>query len=458
MSETIRYESRQVPTAGDRYLGLLAIVLLGYALMGKGFAYIGFPPLYVGEIACLLGILAFARSGACVASVATLPGVLLATLMIWVVLRTIPYVDVYGFDALRDSVIVLYGIFAFIVIALVLEDERRIDTALRYYSFFVTMLPVMLVGYVVTRFWQDNIPIFGPNIPILDVQGSAVGMHLTGAAVFVLIGYRRASPLVLVAWLALFVLAGSVNRGAMLSVIVPVVLATLMLGRWRALLVAAVSAVALFGVAYVVEASYSHFHEAEESDKRPVSAHQIVDNIKSIFGEGGEQSEGTKQWRIDWWHVIREKAVEGSNFWTGRGFGLDLATADGFETPPDPSNPRPIPLSRSPHSAHMNILARAGMPGFILWLALLISWGVMMLGAMFSARSRGQEQWTGLFLFISCYAAAVVINASVDVVLEGPMQGIWFWCLFGFGIGSVMVYRSQIASEQVDSEEGDPGG
>ncbi len=27
--------------------------------------------------------------------------------------------------------------------------------------------------------------------------------------------------------------------------------------------------------------------------------------------------------------------------------------------------------------------------------------------------------------------------------IEGPMQGIWFWCLFGFGIGSVMIYRAQ---------------
>ena len=40
----------------DRYLALLTIVLLGYALMGKGFAYLGFPPLYVGEIAFLAGI------------------------------------------------------------------------------------------------------------------------------------------------------------------------------------------------------------------------------------------------------------------------------------------------------------------------------------------------------------------------------------------------------------------
>jgi hypothetical protein len=34
-----------------------------------------------------------------------------------------------------------------------------------------------------------------------------------------------------------------------------------------------------------------------------------------------------------------------------------------------------------------------------------------------------------------------VINASFDVALEAPMQGIWFWCLIGFGIGTTMIYR-----------------
>jgi hypothetical protein len=48
-----------------------------------------------------------------------------------------------------------------------------------------------------------------------------------------------------------------------------------------------------------------------------------------------------------------------------------------------------------------------------------------------------------LFLFAICYVLAILINASFDVVLEAPMQGIWFWCLFGFGVGSVMVYRAQ---------------
>ena len=78
MSDTLKDLSRRTLTAGDRYLALLAIVLLGYALMGKGFAYIGFPPLYVGEIAFLTGIVVFVRSGVLVASLATLPSLVLA--------------------------------------------------------------------------------------------------------------------------------------------------------------------------------------------------------------------------------------------------------------------------------------------------------------------------------------------------------------------------------------------
>ena len=84
--------SRGALSEGDRYLALLAIVLLGYALMGKGFAYLGFPPLYVGEIALLTGIVVFLRIGAFAGALATLPALLLVALMAWVLARTLPFV------------------------------------------------------------------------------------------------------------------------------------------------------------------------------------------------------------------------------------------------------------------------------------------------------------------------------------------------------------------------------
>jgi hypothetical protein len=442
MSDALNDVSRRTLTAGDRYLALLAIVLLGYALMGKGFAYIGFPPLYVGEIAFLTGIAVFVRSGVLVASLATLPSLVLAATMMWVLARTVPFVSVYGFDALRDSVVILYGGFAFIVIGLLLEDARRIDTVLRYYSAFLVSFPAMAVGFWLTKYWVDYIPkLYGPNVPIIDITASSLGTHLAGTAVFVLVGYRKVSFLWVVVWIVTLAMLGATNRGAMLAALVPIMFAMIMLGRLRSMLITLAAGLGILGLLYASEDTFTQYEEAKDSIERPVSAHQIVENLKSIVGQSGQQTEGTKQWRLDWWDVIINDTFHGPSFWTGRGFGLNLADADGFSG--TSSNPRP-PL-RSPHSVHMTLLARAGVPGVVLWSLVLISWGGMMLRAMLVARARGHKQWAELFLFVTCYAISIIINSSVDVTLEGPMQGIWFWCLFGFGTGTVMVYRAQAA-------------
>lgn len=445
MSDALNDVSRRTLTAGDRYLALLAIVLLGYALMGKGFAYIGFPPLYVGEIAFLTGIAVFVRSGVLVASLATLPSLVLAATMMWVLARTVPFVSVYGFDALRDSVIILYGGFAFVVIGLLLEDARRIDTVIRYYRTALVVFPAISVGFWLTKYWADYIPrLYGPNQPIIEITGSSLGTHLAGTAVFALVGYRKVSFLWVVVWIVTLAMLGATNRGAMLAALVPITFAMIMLGRLRSMLTTLAMGLGILGLLYAAEDTFTQYEEAKDSIERPVSAHQIVENLKSVVGQSGQQTEGTKQWRLDWWDVIINDTFHGPNFWTGRGFGLNIADEDGFAGTRSSSG-LDRPLTRSPHNAFMTLLARAGVPGVVLWSLVLISWSGMMLRAMLVARARGHKQWTGLFLFITCYAMSIIINAAFDVTLEGPMQGIWFWCLFGFGIGSVMVYRAQPA-------------
>ena len=444
MSDALNDVSRRTLTAGDRYLALLAIVLLGYALMGKGFAYIGLPPLYVGEIAFLTGIAVFVRSGVLVASLATLPSLVLAATVMWVLARTVPFVSVYGFDALRDSVVILYGGFAFIVIGLLLEDARRIDTVLRYYNILPASFPAILVGFCLTLYWNEYIPSFYGSMPIVEITTSAVGTHLAGTMVFVLIGYRKVSFLWFFVWLATLIIVASTNRGAMLAALGPVAFALLMLGRLRLMLTIVAAGLTILAVLLAVEATFGQYEEANQSVERPVSAHQIGANAKSIVGYSGDQTEGTKKWRLDWWDLIINETFHGPTFWTGRGFGLNIADEDGFAGTRSSSG-LDRPLTRSPHNAFMTLLARAGVPGVVLWSLVLISWSGMMLRAMLVARARGHKQWTGLFLFITCYAMSIIINAVFDVTLEGPMQGIWFWCLFGFGIGSVMVYRAQPA-------------
>jgi hypothetical protein len=440
-TDSLRTASRDAVSEGDRYLALLAIVLLGYALMGKGFAYLGVPPLYVGEIALLTGIVVFLRIGAVFVTLATWPALLLVALMALALARTLPFIGLYGFDSLRDSVVVIYGCFAFIVIGLLLEDARRINTLLRYYGIMLTCLPAMLAGFGLEKFYGESIPrLFGP-VPIVDIGASAFGTHLAGTAVFVLIGYRKVGFLWLVVWLAGLALIGATNRGATLAVIVPVAMAMLVLGRYRLMLTTVVTTVSLLAGLFTLESTFGAYDEAKDSMERPVSAHQIVENAKSIVGQSGEQAEGTKKWRLSWWEIIINDTVHGPNFWTGRGFGINLADADGFAAGMGYGHDRPP--TRSPHDVHMTLLARAGIPGVALWGLVLVSWFGMMTRAMLAARARGHERWVELLLFIVCYATAILINATFDVTLEGPMQGIWFWCLFGFGIGSVMIYRAQ---------------
>lgn len=65
-----------------------------------------------------------------------------------------------------------------------------------------------------------------------------------------------------------------------------------------------------------------------------------------------------------------------------------------------------------------------------------------MLRAAHLAWRRGDLDWARYFVFLLCYVASIVIDASFDVALEGPMLGIPFWILFGIGVGSLMVYRA----------------
>jgi O-Antigen ligase len=433
----------------DRYLVLLAAALLGYATLGKGFAYLGFPPLYIGEIALLTGCIVLLRTRCIVATLGSLASVLLAVNIAWTLLRTLPFVQAHGFDAPRDSVVIMYGGFAFIVIAILLEDGRRIDTLVRYYGTFVSFyVPAIPFIFAINHYFEESIPhLPGTDVRMLWLGPSEVATHLAGAAVFALVGFRRATPL----WIALLVATLTIvcawSRGGMLAFAVPVAFGAFAAGRLRQLAALVVVGLAVFGAAYVLEPAFIDYHDARSSPERSVSTRQLVTNVESMTGQGGQQEQGTKRFRLDWWNIIVDDTFNGPHFWGGRGFGLNLADADGFGS----SRSKNAPPLRSPHNVHMTILARSGVTGLVLWGALLASWLGMLTRAMWIARRRGHAEWAGLFVFIACYAIAIVINGTFDVTLEAPMQGVWFWCLFGFGIGSVMIYRAQ--SDDRDSRE-----
>src|SRR5260370_14270717 len=214
--------------SGDAYLVLLSSVLLGYAIVGKGFASLGLPPVYIGEIALLTGVVIFWRTRCLAGVLTTLPALLLATTMAWVLLRTLPFIGAYGIDALRDSVVVMYGGFAFIVTALLLEDGRRINKIVQYYGAFLKIyVPLVPFIFIICRYLEEFLPkIPGTDVPILQVQPTDLAPHLAGAAVFALVGLRKVTRPWLVFLLVGLAMVGAVARGPMLAEILPITAST----------------------------------------------------------------------------------------------------------------------------------------------------------------------------------------------------------------------------------------
>lgn len=418
----------------DRYLGLFCVSLAGYATMGKGFAQLGAPPLYVGEIILALGLVVLARTGCWIAMLASLPSIILSAIVGLVAYMVATDFPTHGIDAVRDGVIVLYGLFAFVVIGILLENPERLEWVLAAYSRFVWLYPFIAIPALMAPDYANLIPtVPGADTPIVYLRLGEGASHLAGVAVFGLLGLRRVSRL----WVLMLPCCTAlimVSRGAMLALLIPIAVAALLGGRLTRLVPILSIICAVFVGAYVFGLSITL------QDGRSIGPQQVIDNVASITGvggvSGGTNLSETKAWRLFWWDTITGYTIRGDHFWTGKGFGVNLAVDDGFSTPETAT-------LRAPHSAHMSMLARAGVPGLLLWITLLVTVLGTLLWNMFVARTHNDNRWADLFLFFACYILAIVIDASFDVALEGPMLGIWFWTLVGFGIGSTMIYRAQ---------------
>lgn len=436
-----RWRRRAAADYNDRYCVLLAVALVGYAVMGKGLAYVGIAPLYVSEIVLFLGLLAFLRTRWIVAVLTTGPTLLAALLLLWVMARTIPYIAAYKVDALRDSVIGIYALFAFITIALIGEKPARLGEAIRFLGAFTAFYgAIAFVLYYLSRAAAELLPVFpGSPVPIIFVRSGEVAVHVSAAATFALLGLRRVGLLWIMLVVAGAVIVSAQSRGGMLAILGPVFLGLLLSGRVGIAGGFGLVVAGVLGLAHTLDLSIDL-----AQGPRNLSAQQIFQNFGSIFSSSADmQLDGTKMWRVRWWEAIKDYTLNGEYFWTGKGFGINLAEADGFSAGQSPGEP---PL-RSPHNGNMTILARAGVPGLALWVAMLVSWCLRLLKDMLVARQRGEREWAHFFLFLICYLLALLINASFDVTLEAPMLGIWFWVLFGLGVAASMVYREHAARD-----------
>lgn len=420
---------------GEVWFGALCIALAGYAIAGKGFAYIGIPPLFIGEILAVVGVAILLTSRGLWQVMRMPPVWCAAALCGWGVVRTLPYIAEYDVDALRDLVIVGYAVFGFAVAATVIASPWLLTVAIERYRWmakaFLCVVPILFVAQHVLGDAMPNWP--WAAAPILHAKGGDVMVHCAGIVAFWIAGFAGATS---VWWmcgmLSIIPMAGIKNRGGLLSFLM--VFAIVLVARPRSVWT---QRLIMAGLCLMLAAAISNVSFQLPGEDRVVSFWQFAENLESMFiSSGSEGLDETKAWRLNWWTDIVEYTFMGEYFWTGKGFGINLADADGYQVLKDGS-------LRSPHNGHLTILARAGVPGAVLWITTHIVWALMMVNHWWRSQRGGELRWAGLFLFILVYWMAFLSNAMFDVFLEGPMGGIWFWSLFGLGVAASWLHTHQ---------------
>ena len=170
--------------AGDRYVLWLGGALLGYALLSRSFAYLGVPPLFIGEILLVAGLVAVVRAGR-VGPLFRQPAAwLMAALVALAAARTLPYVGEHGLDAPRDFMMIGYAAYAVILGGLVVARPERLVTLLEKYRVFaVVMVSAVWLVYLVYKTAETSIPLlpWSGGTRMIEAKGGRISAEVTSA-------------------------------------------------------------------------------------------------------------------------------------------------------------------------------------------------------------------------------------------------------------------------------------
>ena len=415
------------------WFGLLGFLLAGYAVMNKGFAYIGLPPLFIGETVLLAGFAMLMFASRLRVTLSQMTCLLILPMLAWCGIRTLPYFGEYGFDAPRDAVLIGYSLFAICAATAIIERPTLLRDALeaarKALPWLILLIPITMAISVVLGKALPTWP--WAAVPIVHVKHGDPMVFLAAITVFMMLGFaRQRSMLWALPVIAAAGVQGLVNRGGMLAFLAATGLTAFLYPRsswlWRGMIAAFILATVVIAINPSVKVP---------GRKRELSVQQAINNVSSIFGNNtAGDLDNTKSWRIEWWTKIVNYTVHGNYFWQGKGFGINLANSDGFQVFADES-------LRSPHNAHMTVLARSGVVGLSMWTAVHGNWLCLMAGLYMRARRRDQETWARLAVLLATIWIALTVHASFDVFFEGPMGGIWLWSVIGIGIAADWVHR-----------------
>jgi O-antigen ligase len=423
---------------------LLGVILCGYMFFGRPFSYLSIPglPVYPGEIVLAVGLVEAMRVRSLIRPMlaSSLPlKVLLAFVALYGVtlVRSLP---AYGLDALRDAAVGYYGIYAFLVALAARADPTFMSRLLHWFRkalpWFLAWAPIAVVLAKVS--WPHTVP--GTGTALNAFSPGDIATFVAMAIAFLWLEVDQVTPrrpswgrdgvYILIGFVALLT-AGSQNRGGFIGALLlfAIVLACMSRGRrGRAVVSAIVSLALVLGITLLLNLRF-------QLKDRELSVQQVATNLESVTKPPNPSAtdegnlEGNVEWRRQYWRAVYKDAISPRYALTGRGFGPILSYEYGI-LDPTTTDGQPI---RSAHNTHLTVLARTGLPGLALWVALWVTW-LLHVARRAHHGHRGGALAMGLLAWLLGAVAAFLFGAYFDPSLDGPKGAIWLYTMVGLGV------------------------
>ena len=398
---------RNIPTDAK----LLFIVILGYALGGKGFAYISpFEPVYIGEITlalCMLGLLARPRQ---LSLFETPIHRLIWLYILYAGIHLIVDFDIYRLLAVRDSSMVYYSLF-FITAYSLFHSEKALVTFERIVRVAIALSSLSILCHIFT---------IGLKFPGFSPHTDAFIPLCVGLTLYLLVlgmEQRKIHFLVLACAISLALIA---TKTAALLALVAVVAAAILFGRINKLIMPAIILGALSIVAISIVAFFN-----KDLATNLLSGGEAAKAFGIQSGEFVGFS-GTTEWRWLWWATISVDTMNEAPFW-GQGFGADI-TGPFLEAWLGPAHADPTGYARYPHNILLTNFGRLGFIGLTIFCMLFASIGFFVLKfcrKYFCSPFRRDAD-------LICFGVVIagMINAVLQATYEVPYGAITHWtCL-----------------------------
>lgn len=398
------------------YKTIFISTLALYIYLGKGIAY-G----YFAELLLLIGILLLIKQRRSVNLMKGNTSYILYFLLfinIFYLARGMVHFGIM--DTIRDSFILNYIYFVFILLLFQANIEEVLKSIFKIYKYY----PAVLFSLYILSLndFIGNISIFG-DVHLLFFKFGDIGVHLFVAFILQITNLNRyKKPFDLINYLCIFILfsvASSYSRSGMLSFIIAFLVFYYFLND-KAVKDQLRSFVKYVPIVFVISLLFlSKFKVADNFQGRTVGVEQVALNFTSIFStseEGGLND--NKIWRLLWWGQIIDYTFNGPFFVAGKGLGISLADDDQILTTDLEGD------LRSPHNFSLSVLARYGVFIFTIWLY----WIILQLKRIKTINLSKFQ------LVIICIQIAFLFNANFDVFLEGPMGAFPFWVFVGIDL------------------------